>query len=284
MRGQPLEHVAVDVKGVQVACVHADHPGPGVRGTGDLLDGVALHHRGQAQRLGSLDQGDEGLLVEGRDDQQRQVGTVRARLPQLVARDDEVLAQDGDVDGPAYGDEVLDAAREATRFGEHADHGGAAGLVVAGERGWVGDGGELALGGTGPLHLRDHRDALAAQRWKRVVARRSGSGQRLQLVEADPFLACCEVDAHIPQDVVEHAHATGPLVAPCHRDRVTVDRNGVARRARRVGARAPATRRTAGCGPPRTRRRGRPAPRAKPQAAAARGRLRSMSAASTAAR
>ena len=84
-------------------------------------------------------------------------------LPELVARDDEVLAQDRDVDRAAHGVEVVEAAAEAAPLGEHADDGGAAGLVVGGERGRVGDGGERALGRAGPLDLGDDRDAVAAR-------------------------------------------------------------------------------------------------------------------------
>ena len=46
----------------------------------------------------ALQQADQGVLLEGGDDEQHEVGAVRPRLPHLVAADDEVLAQHRDVD------------------------------------------------------------------------------------------------------------------------------------------------------------------------------------------
>ena len=85
-------------------------------------------------RLGPLDQCDEGVLLERGDEQQRQVGAAGARLPQLVAGEDEVLAQHRNLDGGADRLEVVESAAETAPLGEHADRRSAASLVVRGQR------------------------------------------------------------------------------------------------------------------------------------------------------
>lgn len=145
--GDALEGGAVDLEVLQVARVDADDLGSGVHGALRLLLVVRLDERGEPDRLGSLDQGDQGLLVEGGDDQQGEVGAVRPGLPQLVRGDDEVLAQDRDVDLGADRLQVGERAAEAALLGEDRDDGRAARLVVRGERGRVGDGGQGPLEG-----------------------------------------------------------------------------------------------------------------------------------------
>lgn len=182
--GDALEGGAVDLEVLEVAGVDADDPGPGLDGALGLLLVVGLDQRRQADGLGALDEGDQRLLFEGGDDQQREVGAVRARLPQLVRGDDEVLAEDRDVDLGADGLQVGQRAAEAALLGEDGDDGRPAGLVVRGERGRVGDGGQRALGGAGALDLADDGDALAAQGGDAVLgtgarAARSLSSSRL---------------------------------------------------------------------------------------------------------
>ena len=135
-----------------------------------------------------------------------------AGLPQLVAGDDEVLAQHRDVDRGAHGVQVGERPAEPALLGEHADDGGAAGLVVGGERGRVVDGRELALGRAAALDLGDDAHAVvAAQRGDAVLAGGSLGRGLLELVEREQRLALGQVGTHTLEDVVEHAH---PQVCP----------------------------------------------------------------------
>ena len=110
----------------------------------------------------------------------------------------------------------------------------AAGLVVAGQRGRVGDRGERALARADALDLGDHLDAVAAQRG----ARRRGAAGRaaassLRSSSGTQGLALGEVGADAVQDVVEHAHS-GPLRRSC----TPLGMSGyLARSARRTGRR-----------------------------------------------
>src|SRR5690606_9727082 len=209
--GDPLEGAAVDLEGLEVAGVDADDLGTGVDRALDLLLVVDLDERGEADGPGALDEGLQGRLVEGGDDQQREVGAVRAGLPELVGGDDEVLAQDRDVHPGADRLQGGQRAAEAALLGEHGDHGRAARLVVGGEAGRVGDRGERALGGAGALDLADHLDAVAAQRGGAVLGGGGLRGALLELVEADARLPLREVGPHSVDDLVEHTHASGPL-------------------------------------------------------------------------
>ena len=93
---EPAEDRAVDLEGAQVAGVDPDDGGAGVDGAAGLVLVVDLDEGGHPERLGVLPQVDEVALVEGRDDEQDDVGAPGAGLGQLVAGDEEVLAQHGD--------------------------------------------------------------------------------------------------------------------------------------------------------------------------------------------
>ena len=83
--GDALEGAAVDLEGLQVARVDADDLGAGVHGALDLVLVVHLDERGEPDGHGALDQRVQGRLVEGGDDQQREVGAV-ARGPPTAGR------------------------------------------------------------------------------------------------------------------------------------------------------------------------------------------------------
>ena len=148
-RGQPgrdpLERGPVDLERREVAGVDADDRGAGVQRPVGLGLGVHLDQRGHAQRLDPLQQADERVLLQGGDDQQHDVGAVRPRLVHLVAADDEVLAEDRDVDDRADRVQVGLRPAEPAPLGQHADDPRAAGRVLGGQLGRVGDGGEVAL-------------------------------------------------------------------------------------------------------------------------------------------
>ena len=79
-----------------------------------------------------------------------------------------------------------------------------------GERGGVGDVGQLALGGAAALDLGDDRDAGRAERGEGVQGRAGVQRGRLDLGERDERLAGGEVLADAGDDLVEHAHGVAP--------------------------------------------------------------------------
>src|ERR1019366_4714976 len=123
-RGQPCEGAAVDLEGLEVPGVDADDAGASLDGPVGLGLVVHLDQSRHPQGLGPLTQADQGGLVKSRDNQQNNVGAVGARLPQLVRRDHEVLAEHGDLYGGAHGSQVLQAASETAPLGQDADHAG----------------------------------------------------------------------------------------------------------------------------------------------------------------
>ena len=131
----PLEGRSVDLERVEVAGVDADDPGAGVQRAAGLVLGVHLDERGHAERFDALAQPDQGVLVEGGDDQQHHVGAVGPGLVHLVGPDDEVLAQDRHRHLGPHRVEVGERAAEVALLGEHADDARAAGLVFGGRAG-----------------------------------------------------------------------------------------------------------------------------------------------------
>src|SRR3954447_4553400 len=210
-RRDPGEGVPVDLEGLQVAVVHADELSSGVHRTPGLLHVLHLDQRAQPDRVGPLDQRDERLLLQRRDDQQHHVGTRRPRLPELVRRDDEVLAQHGYVDPAADRPQVVQAAVEPALLGQHRDRRGATLLVLPGQCGRIGDLGQIARGRAGSLHLGDDRDAVTAEHRHRVLGVRLALSLQLQVVQADPRLALREVGTHPGENVVKHSHVCPPL-------------------------------------------------------------------------
>ena len=71
--------------------------------------------------------------LQRRGDQQHGVGTVRARLVDLVRRHQEVLAQHGQRASVARGGEIVEGPPEVRPVGEHGDTGGPPALVGSGE-------------------------------------------------------------------------------------------------------------------------------------------------------
>ncbi len=165
-----------------------------------------LHQRGEPDRLGALDQAGQLILVEGGDDQQREVGTRGARFPQLVGGDDEVLAQHRDVHGTTHVAQVLEAAAEPSLLGQHADRGGTTGGVVGGERGGVGDRRQRALARAGALDLGDHADSRRPEGRHRVACVGGSTRRLLHRVERGARLALSEVEAYAVDDLVENGH------------------------------------------------------------------------------
>ena len=185
-RGQPGEGRRLDLEGLQVAGVDADHRGAGVHGPLDLVGGVRLDQRGEPDRAGPLDQRDQLGVGQRGHDQQDQVGAGRPGLEELVGGDDEVLAQHRHRHREPHPDQVVQRAGEPALLGEHRDGGRSPGLVLLGQRGGIGDLGQRALARAGPLDLRDHRHARArtgpasgssagSTCWQRSFSRSSGT-------------------------------------------------------------------------------------------------------------
>ena len=106
----------VDLEGARVAGVDPDDLGPHAtaRSTSLVVD---LHQGASSQRLGPLDQADQRLLGQGRDDQQDQVGTGGAGLPQLIGRHDGSLRSTRMSTAARNGGEVGQGAGEPAFLG-----------------------------------------------------------------------------------------------------------------------------------------------------------------------
>ena len=117
-----------------------------------------------------LDQRHQLLLFQSGDDQQREVGTERPRLPQLVAGDDEILAAKRGPSPLPDGGEV-GRLPETTPLGEHADGRGATRLIVCRQARRSAMAASGPLTGTGTFHFGDNRDALSAEHSQRIDSR-----------------------------------------------------------------------------------------------------------------
>ena len=206
--GASLAKVAVSTcEGLEVAGVDADQLG--AQGDGPLGLGLVVHldQHGQAQLAGLVVEPAQVVVAQCGDDQQGEVGARGSGLEELVALDDEVLAQDGCLDRRPHGSQVLEAATEPALLGQHADRGSPALGVGPGERGGVGDLGEVALAGAAALDLGDHADAGLAEGRHRVARRRHVGERGPQVGLGDLRLPSGQVLADADDDLVENRHA-----------------------------------------------------------------------------
>jgi len=77
------------------------------------------------------------LVAEGRDDQQKAVRIVGARFPDLPRIEDEILAQDRDLDGFACVAEIFQSAAEKFTLCEDGEGDCSGGFERSSERDWV---------------------------------------------------------------------------------------------------------------------------------------------------
>src|SRR5262245_26694101 len=109
----------------EVAVVDPDDAAANGQRLIDLGRGVALDERGEPEPLRRREQLGESRRLQDRDDEEHGVGTGRARLPELVFVDREVLAQERHVDRRAHAAQILEAPLEVLLVGEDRDRVGA---------------------------------------------------------------------------------------------------------------------------------------------------------------
>ena len=112
------------VERLEVAVVDADHRRAEPQGAIELAPRCAPRRGWRARRpWPRASRSRRSAPLERGHDQQHRVGAGGARLPELVLVDDELLAEHGDGDGRPHGDQIVEAALEVLRVGEHRDRG-----------------------------------------------------------------------------------------------------------------------------------------------------------------
>ena len=131
----------------------------------DFDEGAEAIARGGLAEIANLARGEDG------GDQQDGVGAVGRGFEDLRRVDGEILAQDGEGDGGAGAFEIGQAALEKCLVGEHAEGGGSARFVGAGDAGRVEIVGEDALAGRRLLDLRDDGGRAGGEGGAEIAAR-----------------------------------------------------------------------------------------------------------------
>ena len=88
----PIELGSIHLKGAKVSSIDADDGRAGVNCAADLVCVMHLDQRSQPKAAGSLDQTHKSLLIQRRDYEEHHVCTRCLCLPQLVTRDNKILA------------------------------------------------------------------------------------------------------------------------------------------------------------------------------------------------
>ena len=156
-----VEHAEVHAQRPQVPAVDAHESRARIQRALQLGNVVHFDQRRKPKTLGSAEQPPQILLLQRPDDEQRGVRAEHRRLQQLVLRDDEVLAEEREIDrGPDVA-EVLRIAVEERRLGEHGNRRRAGVRVRARVRGRIVIGSRrMPLDGDRRLHSAITRGAL----------------------------------------------------------------------------------------------------------------------------
>jgi hypothetical protein len=162
----------VGVEMGEVAVVDADDGGGEVEDAAGVGFVVDFDEAFEADAEGEGVEGGQLVVVEDADDEEHGVGAHGGGFVDLVGVEDEVLAEDGELDDVAGALEVLGGAFEEGGFGEDGEGGGAAVLVGGGEVAGVQVGADVAEGGGGALDFGDDADAGAGE----------GSGEAAEVV------------------------------------------------------------------------------------------------------
>jgi len=92
MRRYSREDVPIHFEGLEITNIDPDDRRTGIDCAPDLVFVMNLDERSEADCSGPLDQRFEGWLIQGGNDQQRDICAVGTCFPELITTDDEVLA------------------------------------------------------------------------------------------------------------------------------------------------------------------------------------------------
>ena len=206
-RRHSVELSSVDFEGAEVSRIHADDPRARVDGPAHLVSVMDLDEWRHSETARTLDKAHEGLLVECRDDEQHHVSAMSLRLPQLIARDDEILAKHGDVNSRSHGVKVVQTPTESPLLGQDADAVRTTCFVVEGERCGAEDLGEGSPARTRALHLGDHRDSIALEHRVDIARRQNMRSTLLEFLDRNASHSHRKVLANASEDVVKDRHS-----------------------------------------------------------------------------
>ena len=200
-----------DLKGMEVAIVHAVTVAAEIADPGELFGGVDFTEDVKLESVGGGGEAGQLIVGERGSDEQDGVGAVGAGFDDLVLVHDEVLAEARDVGGGGCDFEVGEATLEEGLVGEDGKRGGSGVGEIAGERRGVEFGADEAFGRGSLLELGDDGRAGdgAAESGGESAGRVMG-GAALEAGEGRPGAARGEVSAGLREDAVE-MQGWGPL-------------------------------------------------------------------------
>ena len=136
-------------------------------------------------------------------------------LEHLVLSDDEVLAENRNVDLFPYRVEVGEGSLETTLLGENTDGGCSANPVLIGQRSRIANRREVTLRRTGPLDLGDDRQTRRGQPRNGVNCGCDEFDGLVKVVRGDHELALMEILENTSDDLVKNCSGDGGRHSAC---------------------------------------------------------------------
>ena len=210
---EPHRRIPIHLEGVEIPRVDADEGRIGRQCTLELGRTVGLDQGVQPGLARGGEQEAQPIVGHGADDDEDGRRTERTRLPDLVRVDGEVLAQHRNA-GASCRNEVIVAAAEARRLGEHRQRGGpgprVAGREEASRLGPFGDVREAPGRGRGTLELGDDGELHGVAK-RGLEARGVGHrrGAPAQLAQRRHPCVAARADPRGVDERREHGHAAG---------------------------------------------------------------------------
>src|SRR5215203_308954 len=123
LRDEPLGGGGIDEERLEVTVIDPDHPGAAFECALELSFVADLDEDLEREGAGRVDHLAESVRRERPDDEQRGGRAQSFRLDELDGTDVKVLLERGHLHGAANGEQVVRAAGEVRRLGQHADRG-----------------------------------------------------------------------------------------------------------------------------------------------------------------
>ena len=218
--GQALGGGEIDFEGLQIPVVHADEPGRDFQRAAELLLVVHFHEHGKAGLAGEGMETFELFIGQNGDDEEDGVRAPFDGFENLAFVDDEILAEQGQLDGGADLAEIIERALEELLVREDGEAARAGGLVFARDADGVEIRADDAGGGRGFLHFGDQADTAGArslERGEEVAAFAVLEHGVAQIPRRDdPRVEPRDLEVFLHHNGIENVHSSSSFT-PCMR-------------------------------------------------------------------
>ena len=205
--GKLVVFVHIDLEILEISCIDADDSCSGIDRALNLLASVRFDQHRHIEAMRQFKQRLELVVIQRGNNQQHQIGAMRPCLPNLVFRDNEILAQHWNFHGCTDLIEIVKRSKESTTFGQHGNRAGTSFFVFPGQCGRIRNVAKVPFRWRSPFNLRDHRNAIRFfQPLSRINRGRRFECLTLHLIKGNVLFTCSLVFDSSRHQLIEYRH------------------------------------------------------------------------------